>query len=682
MKPPKTKKIEKVLEIHGDRRIDPYFWLNERENPDVIKYLEEENDYCGLIMRDTEDLQQKLFEEMKARYKKDDESIPYFFNKYWYSVRYEEGKEYSIFCRRHGSPDSPEEIILDENILAEGNEYYEIGSLAVSPGNDIAAFSEDKVGRRLFTIRFKNLSTGEFLEDEIANTAGKAVWANDNQHVFYVKKSRTLRSYKVYRHKIGTDPAEDLLVYHEKDTSFDVSIYKAKSQEFIFIAASNSVSDEHRFIPADDVDSDWKIIAKRAKNFEYAVEHFQDQFYIITNADGAENFKLITTPVAQPSRENWKDLVPYRPEILLEGFEVFKDYLVLEEREKGLLRLKIIESATGEAHYLQFSDPAYTAYIGLNLEFNTAKLRYGYTSLTKPAATLEYDMKSRETTVIRKQEVLGGTFKEENYVSERIWARSRDGKNEIPISLVYHKDTKKSADTPLLLYGYGSYGHTVDAGFSAVRLSLLDRGFIYAIAHIRGGEYLGRHWYEDGKMLAKRNTFYDFVDAAGHLIAESYTSPRHMYAMGGSAGGLLVGAVLNMAPELFHGAVAQVPFVDVVTTMLDETIPLTAGEYEEWGDPRNEEYYHYMKSYSPYDNISQQQYPHLLVTTGLHDSQVQYWEPAKWVAKLRDCKSDNNLLLFKTDMSSGHGGASGRFESFREDALEFAFLLKLENYRP
>lgn len=678
MKAPQAKKIEKILEIHGDRRIDNYFWLNERENPEVIQYLEEENAYEEFMMKDTEAFQEELFEEMKARYKKDDESLPYFFNGYWYIVRYEEGKEYPIFCRKHKSLDNEEEIIVDVNVLAEGETYFEVGSVAVSPNNELVSFSSDNVSRRIYTINFKNLVTGEIFPDQILNTTGKAVWANDNEHVFYIRKDESLRAFQVYRHKLGTDASEDVLIFHEEDDTFDVNVFKTKSMQYIFIASSSTISDEHRFIPSDDVFAEWKIIQPRIDDLEYSVEHFEDEFYIITNADDAINFKIVKTKIDNCGMENWVDVIPHRPEVLLEGFEIFRDYLVLEEREEGLLQIKIIDEKKQESYYLPFSDPTYTTYIGINMEFDTEVLRYGYTSLTQPSSTYEYNMKEKTTQLLKQQEVLGGRFAPENYISERIWAESRDGETRIPISLVYHKDTQKSADTPLLLYGYGSYGHTVDASFSNVRLSILDRGFIYAIAHIRGGEYLGREWYEDGKMLFKKNTFFDFIDAGKHLIKENYTSSNHMYAMGGSAGGLLVGAVVNYEPKLFNGIVAQVPFVDVVTTMLDETIPLTTGEYDEWGNPNDKEYYQYMKEYSPYDNVEAKDYPHMLITTGLHDSQVQYWEPAKWTAKLRELKTDDHLLLFKTDMSSGHGGASGRFESLKEDALEYAFLLKID----
>ena len=679
MKIPKAKKIPHILEFHGDKRADDYFWMNQRENPEVTQYLEEENAYCDFVMKDTEGFQQELFEEMKARYKEDDESLPYFFNEYWYLVRFEIGKEYPIFSRKFQTLENEEEILLDVNLLAEGKKFFEVGSVAVSPNNKLMSFSADEIGRRIYSIQFKNLETGEIFQDQIENTTGKAVWANDNEHIFYIRKDESLRAFQVFMHQLGTDSSQDLLIFHEKDETFDVNVFKTKSLEYIFIASSSTISDEHQFIPADNVMAEWKIIQPRIDDLEYAVEHYKDEFYIVTNADEATNFKIVKTKVENPGMENWVDVIPHRKETLLEGFEIFNNYLVLEERTEGLLNIKVIDYQQNTSHYLEFNDPTYTAYIGLNLEFNTDKLRFGYTSLTKPSSTLEYDMKEKTTIVLKEHEVLGGQFFTENYISERIWAPSRDGKTAIPISLVYHKNTQKSPETPLLIYGYGSYGHTVDASFSNVRLSILDRGFVYAIAHIRGGEYLGRDWYEDGKMLSKKNTFFDFIDAGKFLIAENYTSEKHLYAMGGSAGGLLMGAIINYEPSLFNGIVAQVPFVDVVTTMLDETIPLTTGEFDEWGNPKKKKYYDYMKSYSPYDNVEAKNYPNILITTGLHDSQVQYWEPAKWTAKLRELKTDSNILLFKTDMTSGHGGASGRFESLKEDALEYTFLLKLEN---
>lgn len=678
MNAPKAKKIDKTLEIHGHKRTDSYFWLNERENPNVIKYLEEENAYADFVMKDTEELQEQLFQEMKARYKEDDESLPYFFNEYWYVIKYQIGKEYPLFYRHHLSLENPIELMLDVNEMAEGKDFYDVGSFSVSVNNQLAAFSEDTLGRRIYTILVKNLETGEFYEDKIENTTGKSVWANDNEHFFYIRKDETLRAYQIFRHKIGTKQEEDVLVFHEEDETFDVNVFKTKSLEYIFIASSSTISDEHWFIPSNDVNAEWRVIQKREDDLEYAVEHYEDDFYIITNEGDATNFKIVKTPVEKPSKENWVDVIPHKKETLLEGFEIFKDYFVLEERTEGLLQLKIINNGDQTSYYLPFNEPTYSAYVGINLDFDTEVLRYGYTSLTKPSSTLEYNMRTRETRLLKQQEVLGGTFDSNNYISERIWAPSRDGKVKVPISLVYHKDTKKSAETPLLLYGYGSYGHTIDASFSNVRLSILDRGYIFAIAHIRGGEYLGREWYENGKMLHKKNTFFDFIDAAKYLVAENYTSSQHLYAMGGSAGGLLVGAVMNYEPTLFNGIIAQVPFVDVVTTMLDESIPLTTGEFDEWGNPKKKKYYDYMLSYSPYDNIEEKDYPNILITTGFHDSQVQYWEPAKWTAKLRELKTDDNILVFKTDMKSGHGGASGRFESLKEDALEYAFLLMID----
>lgn len=678
MNAPKAKKINKELVAHDDIRIDPYYWLNERENPEVIQYLEEENKYCDFVMQDTKKLQEDLFEEMKSRYKEDDESLPYFFNQYWYITRYRKGDEYPIFERKYLSKDNEEELLLDVNILAKGHDFYDVGGVSISPNNELMAYSEDITGRRIYSIYIQDLKTKENFSEKIENTTGKIVWANDNQHFFYIRRNESLRAFQIFRHKIGTKQEEDVLVFHEEDETFDVTIFKTKSLKYIFIASSSTISDEHRFIPADDVFAEWKILQKREDDLEYAVEHYQDFFYILTNEGGATNFKLVKTPITQTEKENWEEIIPHREEVLLEGFEIFKDYLVLEERKEGLLHINIIENETQKSWYLPFEDPTYTAYIGMNLEFDTEVLRFGYTSLTTPSSTYEYHMGEKTTTLLKQQEILGGSFSSDNYISERVWASSRDGKTKIPISLVYHKDTPKTEKTSLLLYGYGSYGHTIDASFSSVRLSLLDRGFIYAIAHIRGGEYLGRNWYEDGKMLQKKNTFFDFIDVAKFLIKENYTSPKHLYAMGGSAGGLLMGAVMNEAPELFNGIIAQVPFVDVVTTMLDDSIPLTTGEYDEWGNPNEKEYYDYMKSYSPYDNVEKKDYPNILVTTGFNDSQVQYWEPAKWVAKLRDLKTDNRILLFKTDMSSGHSGASGRFEGLKEDALEYAFLLKVD----
>ncbi|WP_018674699.1 S9 family peptidase [Riemerella columbina] len=678
MKAPVAPKHDKALTIHHDVRQDPYFWMNQRDTPEVFQYLEEENRYAEYLMKDTEALQKALFEEMKARYKEDDESLPYFFNGYWYLVRFEKGKDYPLFYRKFKTLEADAKLLLDVNILAEGKTFMDVSSMVVSPNNQLSTYAVDDMGRRIYSIYIKDLTTGTLLPEVIENTTGKAVWANDNQHFFYIRKDKNLRAFQVYQHRLGTDPKEDLLVYHEKDSTFDVNVFKTKSLDYIFISSSSTVADEHRFIPADNVNAEWTIVQPRETGLEYSVEHYKDHFYIITNEGSASNFKFVKTPVETPQKNHWETIIPHRKEVLLEGVEIFRDFLVIEERTEGLLQISIRHWETQKQYYLPFEEETYTAYIGVNLDFDSTHLRYGYSSLVQPAAIFEFDMVNQTQVLLKEQEVVG-TFNKHDYQSERLWANSRDGKTKIPISLVYHKNTKLSSSTPVLLYGYGSYGHTVDATFSRIRLSLLDRGFVFAIAHIRGGEYLGRDWYEDGKLLQKKNTFYDFIDCAEFLIAKHYTSPKHLYAMGGSAGGLLMGAVMNERPELFHGMIAQVPFVDVVTTMLDEDIPLTTGEFDEWGNPKNEVYYHYMKSYSPYDNVVPKAYPNLLVTTGYHDSQVQYWEPAKWVAKLRDLKTDDHLIVFKTDFSSGHGGASGRFESLKEDALEYAFLLKLEN---
>lgn len=678
MKPPKAKKKATLLQNFDDTRTDFYYWMRERENPEVIRYLEKENLYTTYKLKKTEKLQQQLFEEMKARYKKDDESIPYYFNNYWYLIKENGNQEYPLIYRKHLTLEASEELLLDINVLAENEKYLETGSFATSPNNHIFAFSLDNKGRRIFTLYFKDLKNGNLLPDQLINTTGKAVWSNDNRFVFYVKNAKNLRAYKVFRHQMGTHQSQDIEVFHEKNSAFEVSIEKTKSQKYIFINSGSTLSEETRFLDADNISSEWKIIQKRKPGLEYSVDEYNGEFYIITNAGNSTNFKLVKTPIDSPEIQYWQEIIPHRREVLLEGFEVFKNFLVLEERINGLQHLRIINNTTGESHKISFSEPAYTAYLGLNLNFDTDEVQYGYSSLTTPTTTWLYNMKTRTQKLLKKQEIPEKNYIQENYFSERIWIPSRDKKTKIPVSIVYHKNTPKTPNTPLLLYGYGSYGISIDPEFSSVRLSLLDRGFIYAIAHIRGGEDLGRPWYEEGKLLKKKNTFYDFIDVAKFLIQQNYTSSKHLYAMGGSAGGLLMGAVMNMESQLFNGIIAQVPFVDVVTTMLDEDIPLTTGEYDEWGNPHEKVYYDYLKSYSPYDNISAKEYPNLLVTTGFQDSQVQYWEAAKWVAQLRATKTDSRLLLLKTDMTSGHDGTSGRFESLKEDALETAFLLMLE----
>ncbi|MCM4163297.1 MULTISPECIES: S9 family peptidase [unclassified Arenibacter] len=679
LKAPSAKKIGKQLIKHNDVRIDDYYWLNERENPEVIAYLGRENAYFEDMTSHTLELRESLFQEMKSRIREDDSSVPYKFNGYWYATRYEVGKEYPIFTRRFEKEDAEEEIMFNCNIMAEGFDYFNLGGLSISPNNELAAFGVDTVSRRQYTLQIKNLGTHEIYADKIENTTGSAVWANDNKTLFYTKKDPvTLRSNNVYRHVLGTAPEEDELVFHEEDETFTTFVYKTKSKEFIVIGSSSTLTTEFQILRADDPKGKFHVFSKRIRGMEYSLTHYEDNFYILTNMEGATNFKLMTTPEDQTESEHWVDFIPHREEVLLEDIEMFNEYYVLSERENGLNKLKIVRWDTGESYYLPFDNETYTAYVGTNPDFDTQILRYGYNSMTTPSSIIDFNMGTKEKVIKKEQEVLGGKFEKENYVSERIWAPARDG-NKIPISLVYHKNTKLDGSCPLLQYGYGSYGHTIDPYFSTVRLSLLDRGFVYAIAHVRGGEYLGRKWYEEGRLLNKMNTFTDFIDCSKYLIERKYTSAEHLYASGGSAGGLLMGAIVNLCPEIYHGVIAAVPFVDVLTTMLDDTIPLTTGEYDEWGNPNEKEYYDYMKSYSPYDNVSRQLQPHMLVITGFHDSQVQYFEPAKWVAKLREYKMDNNLLLFNINMDAGHGGASGRFESLREVAKEYAFLLDLEH---
>ncbi|MFZ9236194.1 MAG: S9 family peptidase [Algoriphagus sp.] len=676
MSAPQAPKKPQLLEIHGHQRQDFYYWMNDRENPEVIEYLNSENNYLKEVMKPTESLQKQLFEEMKGRIKEQDESVPYFKSGYFWYSRFEKGSEYPVFCRKFGSLEAQEEIILDVNILAEGKSYYQVGQATCSTNQHLLAFTADEVGRRIYTIYFKNLETQEVLEDQIPEVTGNFVWAADQQSVFYSKQDpETLRSYQIFKHILGTPTTNDLLVYEELDEEFSCVVHKTKSEKYILIHSESTISSEVRFILADQPTAPFQILQTRIPHLEYAADHYGDHFYIRTN-DQAQNFKLVKAPLTNPSKENWMDVVPHRPEVLLEDFDLFSKYLVTQERSNGLTQIRI-QPWEGEGHSLAFEDETYTAYVGTNPEFDTDTLRFGYNSLVSPSSVYDYHMVTRQKTLLKQQEVVGG-HEPSDYHSERIWANAADGVL-VPISLVYQKSTfSKTGKNPVLLYAYGSYGYSMDAYFSSNRMSLLQRGFVFAIAHIRGGEDLGRAWYEDGKLLKKKNTFTDFIACAEHLIQQEYTSPTHLYAMGGSAGGLLMGAVINMRPDLFNGVVANVPFVDVVTTMLDESIPLTTGEFQEWGNPKEKEFYEYMLSYSPYDNVNAKAYPHLLVTSGLHDSQVQYWEPTKWVAKLRELKTDQNLLLLFTNMEAGHGGASGRFNPLKEIALEYAFLLMLE----
>jgi oligopeptidase B len=673
--PPIAEIISKELTIHDHTRVDNYYWLNQRENPKVIAYLEAENAYKDAVLKHTEGLQKKLYDEIVGRIKKTDMSVPYKENGYYYYTRYEEESEYPIYCRKEGDLEADEEILLNVNEMAKGYDYYSVAGHTVSPNNTLIAFGVDTVSRRKYTIYFKDLTTGELLPDQIPITSGRAIWANDNKTVFYALKDEvTLRSYKIMKHVLGTDVSEDQFVYEEKDDTFSTYVYKTRSKKFIIIASSQTLSDEYRFLDADTPDGKFKIIQPRERGLEYRIDHYKDRFFIRTNYN-AENYKLMETPINKTTKENWKDVIPHRKDVLFQDFEVFEDFLAVNERIKGLPNIRIIKWEDNSEHFLDFGEETYSAYISFNPEFDTELIRYSYSSMTTPGSVFDYNMNTREKTLLKQQEVLGD-FDSANYHTERHFTTARDG-TEVPISLVYRKGLEKDGNNPCLLYGYGSYGSTASARFSSVRLSLLDRGFVYAMAHIRGGMEMGRYWYEEGKLLNKKNTFTDFIDCAEYLIAEKFTNSDKLFAMGGSAGGLLMGAVVNMRPDLFKGIIAGVPWVDVVTTMLDDSIPLTTSEYDEWGNPNNEEYYWYMLSYSPYDNVEAKDYPAMLVTTGLHDSQVQYFEPAKWVAKLRALKTDDNPLILHTNMEAGHGGVSGRFRRYKETAMEYAFMLDL-----
>lgn len=681
IQPPIAKKVPHELEKHGHVRNDDYYWLNDRENPDVIANLNAENDYYKKMTAHTEQLQKDLFEEMKSRIKEDDESVPYFYNGYYYITRYEKGKDYPIYSRKKGSLEATEEIMFDCNEMAKDHSYFNLNGISVSEDNKWVSFGVDTVSRRQYTIQVKNLETGEILPEKIENTTGGTAWASDNKTFFYTKKDpQTLRSDKIYRHELNTKVENDNLIFHEEDDTFYTFVYKEKSKKYLVIGSTSTLTSEYQILEANNPTGEFRIFSKRERGLEYSISHFGDSFYVLTNKDKATNFKLMKTSESKTSSNNWVDLISHRENVLLEGIDILKDYLVVEERSNGLNKIQIRPWNGEEAYYLPFESETYTAYTTSNPDFDTNLLRFSYQSLKTPSSVIDFNMKTKEQTVLKEQEVLGGKFNKDNYEEKRVWATAEDG-TKVPISMVYKKGIKLDGNNPLLQYAYGSYGASMNPWFSTSRLSLLDRGFIFAIAHIRGGEDLGRQWYEDGKLLKKKNTFTDFIDCSKFLIKEGYTSKNHLYAEGGSAGGLLMGAVVNMSPELYNGVIAQVPFVDVVTTMLDDSIPLTTGEYDEWGNPNEKEYYDYMLSYSPYDNVKAQDYPNMYVSTGLHDSQVQYWEPAKWVAKLRELKTDKNLLFLDTNMDAGHGGASGRFEALKEVAKEFAFLLDLENIK-
>lgn len=682
IKPPTAEKKPFDVGFHGDKRIDEYYWMNDffKKGPDsqkVVQYLTEENNYLDSMMAGTKALQQKLFDEMKGRIKENDATVPYLENGYYYYRRYEEGKQYFVYCRKKGSLDAPEEVLLDANKMGEGHGYFSAVGFSVSPNNKLMAYGIDTISRRQYSIHIKNLETGEVLKDVIYPCTGGAVWSSDSKTLFYTATNpETLLSEKIKRHTLGNEPSADATVYEEKDKSNYIGVGKTKSDKYIVIYSGGTLSSEMWYLDAAQPTGSFKSIQPRIKDVLYRVDHWGDKFLIITNKD-AKNFKLVEAPVSNPGIANWKDMVPHRSDVLLEGIEVFKDFLVFTERKEGLLHLRVRNMTSNSEHDIDFGEPTYEASVGNNADFNTSTLRYNYTSLTTPNSTFDYDMDKKEKKLMKQDEVIGG-YDSKEYVTERLFATAPDGV-KVPISIVYKKGFVKDGNAPLLLYGYGSYGYSMDASFDAERLSILNRGFAFAIAHIRGGQEMGRQWYEDGKMLKKKNTFTDFIACGEHLVKEKYTSKQHLYAAGGSAGGLLMGAIVNLRPDLWNGIIAGVPFVDVVTTMMDESIPLTTNEFDEWGNPKaSKEAYDYMKSYSPYDNVEKKEYPHMLVTTGLHDSQVQYFEPAKWVARLRERKTGDKLLLLHTNMEAGHGGASGRFNALKEVAREYAFMLALE----
>lgn len=672
--PPVAKKVKKELTTHGDTRIDNYYWLNDRENSEVIDYLKAENAYTDTMMKHTEDFQQQLYDEMVARIKKTDESVPFKKNGYYYYSRTEGNAEYPVICRKKGSLDAEEEIILNIPTMAEGEAFFSIGDYEVSSNNELVAYSVDNVSRRKYTVYVKNLKTGEIYPDKIENTSGSITWANDNKTLFYTKKhEQTLLPYQVYSHKLGQK--SDKLIYEEKDNTFYTSCYKTKSEKYIMIANTSTLTSEVRYIDADKPNSAFKVIAPRERGVEYSVAHYGDDFYIYTNWN-AQNFCLMKTPIKATDKKHWKMVIAPREEVMLTGLAIFNNYLVTTEKENGLPKIHVQTWDRTKDYYVKFDEEVYDAGLSTNVDFDSEELRYSYTSLTTPGSVFDMNMSTQNKTLLKQQEVLGN-FNKDNYQSKRIWVTARDGV-KVPVSLVYNKNKAKLDGTaPLFIYAYGSYGSSMDVYFSSVRLSLLDRGFVYAIAHVRGGQELGRPWYEDGKLLKKKNTFTDFVDCTEYFVKNNLVAKDKVFACGGSAGGLLMGAIANMRPDLYTGIIAQVPFVDVVTTMLDESIPLTTGEFDEWGNPKDKTYYEYMLSYSPYDQVKAQNYPTMLVTTGLHDSQVQYWEPAKWVAKLRELKTDKNPLLIKIEMDYGHGGASGRFAKLKEVAFEYAFMFDL-----
>jgi oligopeptidase B len=670
--PPLARKRPKTIITHGDQRVDEYSWLRERSNPEVIAYLAEEKAYAREVMAHTEGLQRRLYHEMLGRILETDLDVPVWLDGYYYYSRTEENKQYRIHCRKRGSLDGPEEILLDENELAAGSRFLRLGVFEVSPDHRLLAYSIDTSGSEVFTLRVLDLASRRLLADEIHNTHSAAQWANDNSTLFYTTLDAAKRPYRLYRHVLGGDPRHDELLFEEPDHAFRITIDKTKSRRFLIMRLRSMTSSEVHYLEADRPEQAFRVFQPRQPDVEYYLNHHDERFFILTN-EGAPNFRLFTAPVAGPARENWREFLPHREDVLVEGVEVFRDYLVIYERQDGLRKIRTSDAEGKSVHYVEFDEPAYTLALGWNPEFDSRQLRFRYNSLVTPESVFDYDMSGRRRTLLKQYEVLGG-YDPAQYQSERLFATAPDGAR-VPVSLVYKRGLRRDGGNPLLLYGYGAYGHSIDAAFSSNRLSLLDRGFVFAIAHVRGGKEMGRAWYEQGKLLRKKNTFGDFIACAEHLIASGYTNTRRLAVYGGSAGGLLVGAVINERPDLFAAAIASVPFVDVLNTMLDPTIPLTVIEYGEWGNPNDKHYYDYIKSYAPYENVAPQEYPHLLVTSGLNDSRVQYWEPAKWVARLRARRTGDNRLLLKTKMSAGHGGPSGRYEQLRETAFQYAFLL-------
>ncbi len=677
MFPPLAEKHPHLHSLHDDQRLDNYFWLRDRQNPAVIAYLEAENAYTSAMTRQTEPLQAALYKEMLSRIQETDLSVPYRQGDYYYYTRTETGKAYPIHCRKRGSLAEDEEVLLDQNLLAEGNDYFRLGVFQVSPNHQLLTYSVDTTGAEVYTLFFLDLTTGKLYPDNIPETYYSLAWSQDSQTVFYTQVDAAHRPFKLFRHTLGSPVTDDVLVYHEPDDAYFLRVDKTRSQAYILLYLESKVTSEVHFLDANHSGASFQVIQQRSPGIEYSVEHHSDYFYITTNV-GAINFKLIRTPITALSTQNWQTVIPHRENVMIEDVSAFADHLVIYEREAGLPTVRYTKLSTGEEHYITFPEPTYEVAEQANPEFNTHTLRFSYTSLVTPTSIFDYNLDTQERELKKETPVLGG-YNRTQYISERMQALAPDG-TPIPLSLVYKKGIEKNGANPLLLTGYGSYGISYPDSFSSHRLSLLDRGVVLAIAHIRGGAEMGRKWYEDGKLLNKKNTFTDFIACAEHLSNQKLTSPQHLAISGGSAGGLLMGAVINLRPDLFKAVVAQVPFVDVVTTILDPSLPLSVMEWEEWGNPNNKTYYDYMKSYSPYDNVEAKDYPALLITAGLNDPRVSYWEPAKWTAKLRDLKTDDNLLLLKTNMGAGHGGASGRYERLKEIAFEYAFLLEQWGY--